>query len=85
MRKEDDCLHFLCKDGWMDVGRFEIVIRARSPGPYFGIYRKPIWHFRIQRFSNVVVKEAGLADVFPIHIFALKSSPPMGAQSAFRW
>ena len=40
---------------------------------------------RIQRLSNVVVEEAGLADVFPIHIFALKSSPPMGAQSAFRW
>ena len=35
----------------MVVGRFEFVNRARSPGSYFEIYRKPIWHLRIQRLK----------------------------------
>ena len=54
----------------MVVGRFEIVIRPRSPGPYLGIYRKPIWHLRIQRLSNVVVEEQVL-QTFSQYIFLL--------------
>ena len=67
----------------MVVGRFEIVIRARSPGPYFGIYRKPIWHLRIQRLK---CSSGGGRSCrrFPNTYFCFKELPPMGAQSAFR-